>query len=751
MDLPPPRTEQAVGAGDLLEQVLADLSRATSERDVAARAAALVADLLDADLVAVCEGTRVLGAVGAGTAVLPERGLARVVRDRRGSFAVPGVGRVQAEAVDVPGLAGASLVVGRLEGAVAPAPDPSTVAALSVLVRVLGLVVLGRRGMEPEHWLQRGDRRDPAERSRLQDTLRQREQVLATSVRFQRAVTSRRPLPELLLQIAAGTSELLGRRAVALVLADVRSRGELRVVAAVGRPALDPDLVLSAARSAGSPQEGPGPAAVPVLVDGRSVGALVVDTAGAGALDVVDATVLRAFAEHAGRALGSAGGLRAAQVPAADDLTGLPNRSALLQHLDVALRAGRADGAPAAVLLLDLDGFSRVAEAFGRAAADDVLARVARRLQRCLRAGDVVARLGGDEFALVLRDAHPHTAAVQLAERVHDALSTPLWVQGRAVRLSCSAGIAVADDVQPAAELLRRADTALHRASETGAGRTTTFVPGMADVAHLRRQLAADLDRAVADGEFELAWQPVVRLADGAVVQVEALLRWRHRVRGLLAPEAFLAGAEQSPALSSLWRWLVLTACEQVAGWRGRAPELGVSLTLSERHVLSGQAAADVVAGLRAARLAPSAVALHVPVSLLARTGAAADLVATRLEELRRTGVRIVVDGVGAVQPGAGAEVGTSGSLAPLRRLPVDGLVLDASLVAELDGPDAAPARAAVSTLCRLAQALDLAAVACGVERAEQVLALVDVGCTLARGGLLGTPRPAAQLGALLD
>nr|WP_240895556.1 EAL domain-containing protein [Kineococcus siccus] len=528
---------------------------------------------------------------------------------------------------------------------------------------------------------------------------------------------------------------------------------DLRVVAAVGHPALDADLAVSAARSAGAHPDGgdaAGPATAPVRVDGRVVGALVVDTATAP-LDAVDATVLRAFAEHAGRALGSAGGLRAAQVPAADPLTGLPNRSALLQHLDAAVRAGRADGAPAAVLLVDLDGFSRVAEAFGRAAGADVLGRVARRLQRCVRPGDVVARLGGDEFALVLRDADAPTAAVQLAERVHEALATPLWVEGRSVRLSCSAGIAVADEVLPAAELLRRAHTALHRASESGAGRTTTFVPGTADVHHLRRRLAADLERAVTDGEFELAYQPVVRLADGAVVEVEALLRWRHRVRGLLAPEAFLAGAEQSPALSALWRWVVVTACGQVARWREQAPGLSVSLTLSERHVLSGQAADDVLAALHDVRLAPSALALHVPVSLLGRTGALAELVAARLAELRGTGVRIVVDGVGAVAPGEHADLGTGGSLAPLRRLPVDGLVLDASLVAELDGPRAASARAAVSTLCRLAHALDLQAVACGVERAEQVLALVDVGCTLARGGLLGGARPAAQVGALLD
>ncbi len=737
-------------AGELLEHVLAELSGGEDEREVLTRAAAVVADLVDADVVAVCEGGHVHGGVGLGGQVLPERGLARVVRDGGGTFAVPGLGRVRAAVVPVPDLSGVRVVVARAGDA---AVDPAQLRVVQLVARLLGLVVLARHGRERERWLRQQGARGAAERTRLQQALAQREQVLTTSVRFQRAVAGRRPLPELLLQIAASSSELLDSRPVSLVLADPRSQMRMRVVAAVGDPAIAPERALGAAgelAGLGVAVGGAGrPAAAAVHINGRAVGALVVETGGEP-LDAVGATVLRAFAEHASTALSHADTVRAVEAASTDSLTNLPNRPTLLRHLEVALRASAEDGLGAAVLFVDLDGFKAINDSLGHAAGDEVLGRVARRLRRCLRGDDFAARLGGDEFAVVVRAHSPEGAARRLAQRICAELTAPVEVDGRSVRVGASIGLAVADGRAGAPELLRRADSAMYRAKEqgrsaaAGEGRpraaVVVFEPGMRDADALRRQLEEDLQRAVQQREFELLYQPLVRLADGAVVGVEALLRWRHPTRGLLEPGAFLEGAERSPAVDELWRWVLRTACARAALWRRQVPALSLTVNLSVQHALSRSGADDVLRALAASGLEPGSLVLDVPVQLLR---ADPDVVTARLAGLRATGARVVLDDF------AGAVEGTS--LAPLRRLPVDGLKLDRSLVAELDGPDGARALASVRTLCELGAALDLGVVAEGVERAEQVRLLQEVGCSLAQGLLLGAPRPAEEVPAALE
>ncbi|WP_432565598.1 putative bifunctional diguanylate cyclase/phosphodiesterase [Kineococcus sp. SYSU DK003] len=763
MDVAELSPDQVGHASTLLEHVLAELSAGTSERDVLNRAAALVADLVDADVVAVCEGAHVHGGVGLGQRFLPERGLARVVRDGGGSFAVPGLGRVRTTVVEVPALSGVHLVVGRARDTQAP---EGTLAAVRLVARALGLVVLGRHGRERERWHRQQGARGAAERSRLQQALRQREQVLTTSVRFQRAVSSRRPLPELLVQIASSSSELMDHRAVSLVLADPRSQMRMRVVAAVGEPVLDPELVLSAANSLGGFGVAVGdestPAAAAVHINGRSVGALVLDTSASGPLDPVGATVLRAFAEHASMALSHADTVRAVEAASSDSLTSLPNRATLLRQLEVALRVTESDGLGTAVLFVDLNGFKQVNDTLGHAAGDEVLSRIARRLRRCLRGDDLAARLGGDEFALLVRDVEPERAAQRIAARVQADVAQPLETHGTTVRVGASIGIAIAEDGVGAAELLRRADSAMYRAKAqshaVGAGVAAGTVPGavvvfaadMHDADRLRRQLEHDLLRALADGEFELAYQPIVRLADGAVVGAEALLRWRHRTRGLLEPGAFLAGAERSPAVAELWRWILRTACAQAAAWRLQVPDLSVTVNLSAAHVMTRGAADDVRRALTAAGLDPAALVLDVPADLL---GEDPDVLAARLKKLRATGARILLDDFATLEPGVGGVL-VNHSLAPLRQLPVDGVKLDRTLIAEIDGGadggDGADALAAVRTLCELGAALDLGVVAEGVERTDQVLLLQEAGCSVAQGVLLGAPRSVAELGSEL-
>ncbi|WP_369068763.1 putative bifunctional diguanylate cyclase/phosphodiesterase [Kineococcus terrestris] len=777
-------------AAALLEHVLDHLGEATTEREVLVRAAGLLADLADADVAAVCEGGHVhagvgLGAGGAGGAAGdPQRGLARVVRDRGGSFAVPGLGRVRAEVVAVPDLA-LHLVVGRAEGSPGGRARDLTVAAM--VARAASLVVLGRHGRERERWQQQQDERGAAELHRLQQALRQREQVLTTSVRFQRAVSSRRPLPELLVQLARSSSQLLDGRAVTLVLADPRAGMQLRVVAAVGSPALAEGAALAAAGGLGGFGLSVGghgaPAAAAVHVNGRGVGALV--AAADDPLDAVAATVLRAFAEHASTALSHADTVRAAEQAANDPLTGLPTRAALLRRLEVALAARATDGLGAAVLFLDLDGFQAVKDSLGHAAGDAVLQRAAARLRRCLRGDDVAARLGAAEFAVVVRDEDPLRAALRVAQRARGSLLEPWELDGRAVRVGCSVGVAVADGEVGAAELLRRADSAVLSARDgadpaaggegdagpdaDAAGGVAVWSARLADADALRRELESDLAGAVERGEFELAYQPVVRLADGAVVGAEALLRWRHPARGLLDAATFLAGAERSPAADRLWRWVLHRACEDAARWCRRAPGFRVSVNLSAAHALSRSAAEDVRAAVVAAGLDPAALVLELPAALVpvlaggaggAAEGAAAgddDLLRARLHRLRQTGACLVVDGVGAAvsagRPGAvlgGAVLGGGvlgeGALAPLRTLPLDGVKLDRSLVAALAGERAQEVAPAVGALVRLASALGLRVGAAGVERADQAGALRELGCSQAQGHLLGVPAPAAEL-----
>jgi diguanylate cyclase (GGDEF)-like protein len=748
--------EQIGHASQLLEHVLSELGGGGSERDVLNRAAALVADLVDADVVALCEGAHVHGGVGLGQRFLPERGLARVVRDGGGSFAVPGLGRVRTTVVEVPALAGVNIVVGRAKDTQEP---EGTLAMVKLVARALGLVVLGRHGRERERWHRQQGARGAAERTRLQQALRQREQVLTTSVRFQRAVSSRRPLPELLVQIASSSSELMDHRAVSLVLADPRSQMAMRVVAAVGEPVLAGELALAATAALGGFGVAVGdattPAAAAVHINGRSVGALVLDTLGSGPLDPVGATVLRAFAEHASMALSHADTVRAVEAASSDSLTSLPNRATLLRQLEVALRVTESDGLGTAVLFVDLNGFKQVNDTLGHAAGDEVLARIARRLRRCLRGDDVAARLGGDEFALLVRDVEPERAAQRIAARIQNDVSMPLETHGTSVRVGASIGIAIAEDGVGAAELLRRADSAMYRAKADShaagpavaggvvPGGVVVFEADMHDADRLRRQLEHDLLRAVQDDEFELAYQPIVRLADGAVVGAEALLRWRHRTRGLLEPGAFLAGAERSPAVEELWRWVLRTACAQAEAWRRQVPDFSVTVNLSAAHVMTRSAADDVRAALTAANLDPAALVLDVPADLL---GEDPDMLAARLKKLRATGARILLDDFATLSPADGGIL-VNHSLAPLRQLPVDGVKLDRTLIAEIDGPEGADALAAVRVLCELGAALDLGVVAEGVERTEQVLLLSEAGCAVAQGILLGAPRPVAELG----
>jgi diguanylate cyclase (GGDEF)-like protein/PAS domain S-box-containing protein len=424
-----------------------------------------------------------------------------------------------------------------------------------------------------------------------------------------------------------------------------------------------------------------------------------------------------------------------------DALTGLPNRALLLDRLDHALARGAHHGGAVGVLLLDLDGFKHVNDSLGHAAGDRLLVAFAARLPGCgLRPGDTLARLGGDEFAVVLEGLADPGEAARVAARIvaSPALWAPYPLDGREVIVRASVGVAVG---RPGADdpggLLREADIALYRAKAAGKGGYAVFDPAMNAAAVARLELAADLRRAVAQGELALAYQPLVALTDGRIRRAEALVRWTHPARGPVAPGVFVPLAEETGLIHDIGRWVLGAACRQAAAWRrahgDRAPV--VCVNLSAREFQDPALAAAVARALRDAGLDPVGLELEITEGVL--MGDAPGTLAT-LWQLRDLGVGLAVDDFGT---------GYS-SLAYLKRFPVDTLKVDKAFVDGL-GTDAEDT-AIVGAVVGLAHALGLAVVAEGVETAEQAAGLIRLGCTLAQGYHFARPLSAADLAALL-
>ena len=420
-----------------------------------------------------------------------------------------------------------------------------------------------------------------------------------------------------------------------------------------------------------------------------------------------------------------------------DSLTGLANRSLFGDRVEHALAAGARSRGRTAVLFLDLDEFKNVNDSLGHAAGDEMLVAVAGRLTGVLRAADTVARLGGDEFAVLIDGPTTEAAAVAAAERILAALAEPIPVGGRAVVAAASIGLALSSAaVTGATDLLRNADVAMYRAKSGGKGRLAVFEPSMHQRAVARLDTEMELRTAIDRDEFVLDYQPVVALGSGAIVGYEALLRWRHPVRGLVSPAEFIPLAEETGLIVPIGRWVLETACREAAGWptvRASGTELGsralfISVNLSARQLADADLIADVSAVLERTGLAPERLTLELTESAMLDD---ADAAIGLLGRLRELGARIAVDDFGT---------GYS-SLRYVQRFPIDVLKIDRSFVAGITGggPEAAVAR----TLVQLGHALDIAIVAEGVEEPEQVELLRQLGCAYAQGYLLGRPAPA--------
>jgi diguanylate cyclase (GGDEF)-like protein len=416
-----------------------------------------------------------------------------------------------------------------------------------------------------------------------------------------------------------------------------------------------------------------------------------------------------------------------------DALTGLANRVLFGQRVDEAGR-GRPEGI-VAVLFIDLDDFKSVNDSLGHEQGDQLLTTVAARLRGCVRDGDLVARISGDEFAVLVESAVDREDAVVAARRVQEALALPFSAGDRNIIVTASIGITVEDvaDFPGTDELLRSADAAMYHAKAAGKGRYEFFAPEMRQAALERLELKGDLQVALERGEFEVYFQPIVRLSDRRIISVEALLRWHHPTRGLVTPNTFVPLAEQTGLIQSIGRWVLLQACEQVAHWQRRYPGTApqqVSVNLSVMQLHTFQLVGDVADALARSGLDPAALTLQITESmLLAKT---TKTLAT-LNELKALRVRIGIDDFGT---------GYS-ALAYLRHFPIDVLKIDRSFVQEIG--TSATSRSLVAAVVELARALEIDTVAEGIEDEAQVAELTAMQCSAGQGYLFSIPLPARR------
>jgi diguanylate cyclase (GGDEF)-like protein/PAS domain S-box-containing protein len=417
-----------------------------------------------------------------------------------------------------------------------------------------------------------------------------------------------------------------------------------------------------------------------------------------------------------------------------DPLTGLPNRILIEQQLDLALARARRRRGAVVLMFVDLDDFKEVNDRLGHAAGDRLLAAVATRLDAVLRDSDLLARQGGDEFIVLLSDIDedPHQAAELVAGKLLDTLREPFVVAGAELRTGASIGISVyPEDAADTETLLRHADVAMYGAKSAGGGQLA-FHRSSGEIQSRRTSVSTQLRRAIGRSELELHYQPIWRLGDPLrIAGVEALLRWRHPDRGLLAPEAFIGMAEQSAAGDELLDWSVGEACRQVQDWERDGLRPRVSINVSPQQLLGPGFAARFDDQLRSRGLGADRFMIELTES--AWTVDAAETL-TVIAELRAKGVRLAIDDFGA---------GYS-SLSRLRGLRFDVIKIDRELLVDVPGDEAAIA--ILRAILDLAQACGASIIAEGIEHDAQLTYLTACGIGEVQGYLLGHPVPAQEV-----
>ena len=421
-----------------------------------------------------------------------------------------------------------------------------------------------------------------------------------------------------------------------------------------------------------------------------------------------------------------------------DALTGLPNRTLLLERLDHAVQRGRRSGKMAAVLFADLDRFKLVNDLYGHAVGDQLLVAVAERLTAVTRPGDTLARMSGDEFVILCEDLDEAAQADVIAARIGDAVREPIVLGGVEMDVTLSVGIAFSGPGDQLSEqLLHDADTAMYQAKRKGGARHQIVDLREQHVAAQRANLERELHGARARGELRTEYQPIVDTADGRITGVEALLRWDHPSRGLVMPTVLVPLAERSGLITEIGQWVLERACPDHQRWQNGSmtDSLTMSVNVSAHQLMSPGYAATVASALARTQTDPELVTLEVTESVFVQDSQRAIVV---LSELKRLGVTLALDDFGT---------GYS-SLNYLRHFPIDIVKIDQGFIADLHNDQAN--HAIVVAVVALAHMLGMTVVAEGVETIEQYRELAALGCDSCQGYYFARPMPAEEFDSLL-
>ncbi len=410
-----------------------------------------------------------------------------------------------------------------------------------------------------------------------------------------------------------------------------------------------------------------------------------------------------------------------------DALTGLPNRTLILDRVEQMLARSRRSQTPAAAMFIDIDNFKDINDTLGHKVGDDLLQAVAARLDGVVRDADALGRLGGDEFVVISEELSLAAAPELVAERLIDALRHPfkLGPDGQTrVTVTVSIGIAIGEQTS-AEELLRNADIAMYRAKWDGKNRYCVFERGMQEMVQQRMELEMDLREALEKDEFFLAYQPTIDLSDMSPTGLEALIRWRHPERGVLQPDLFIPLLEESGLITEVGRWVLQEACAQGAVWRRAGHPVRIAVNVSGRQLDSDQIKADIADALLASGLDAAALTIEVTETTLMQN---IEETVRRLTEIKALGVQIAIDDFGT---------GYS-SLAHLQRFPVDALKIDRSFISGLNRNQ--EAETLIRTLVQLGRALSIETFAEGVEQEQELSLLKDERCDHGQGFLFARP-----------
>jgi diguanylate cyclase (GGDEF)-like protein len=676
-----------------LVEFLTAISRCQDSAGALRAASELVAEEFDAEVGAVVLGQTVCATVGFGQRQVPQAALASIMPGT-GNITLNGIGTCHSLAAAWNAETDGRIMIARIEPAFVSEDRNLLLGMAGALGMALDMIGVLER--------ERG-----------------RQRVLEVLLGIQRSISHRAPLSTILAAITDGASTVLQGCPVSLILDDALDPGRPIVAGA--------DLTRAVVT-----------VSAPVHIHGVPAGALVASTRDGAPVGPVERSLLYSFAEHASLALTDARTVEAMQEAFRDPLTGLPNRPLFLDRLTQALRQRDPLRSSLSVLFIDLDRFKAVNDSLGHAAGDTLLCAVGERICGCTRSDETAARFGGDEFALLLQGYDDQTFAGTVAERIIAALREPFSIQDKIVYIGATIGIAHADADHPelgADELLSNADLAMYRAKAAGGGRALTYDPQMRVALLARLDLQAQLQGALGRDELVLYYQPIVELDTGLTAGLEALLRWRHPERGMIAPSEFIPIAETTGMIVDIGRWVLHEACRQLARWRRTDPGLTMNVNVSVHQLRDRSFPAQVESVLREARLPGEALILEITESVLIEDQ---ELAFDSLRTLKQLGVAIALDDFGT---------GYS-SLGYLHKFPLDILKIDRSFIsgpASETGGDQL-----IRTVIELGRAYDLDVVAEGIEDETQRARLRELGCRRGQGYFFARPTDAAHIGSHL-